>query len=146
MCDSVLIGKMLHKQIFFFLFLELMNYSEFITEVCWTCCSNQHFSPKGRLLLRKEVTARPSARITSLHVLFKRDWIRFWVQGGQSWADGHQAIGCWVTTEGGIRPQMGCYWTLSRADAFPSAICLLHLKDNPLEIPPQMLATEESTL
>lgn len=27
-------------------------------------------------------------------------------------------------------------------DAFPSAICLLHLKDNPLEIPPQMFTAE----
>lgn len=88
----------------------------------------------------------PSDRITSLHVLFKRDWIRFWVQGGQSWADVHQAIGCGVNTEGGIRLQLGSYWTASRADAFPSAICLLHLKDNPLEIPPQMLARGKHTL
>lgn len=66
--------------------------------------------------------------------------------GGQSLDGGHQPIGCWGHTEGGIRPLRGSYWIVSRADAFPSAICLLHLKDNPLEIPPQMFTTEESAL
>lgn len=50
-------------------------------------------------------------------------------------------IGWCVQTEGGIKTLGYCYWSVRRVDAFPSAICLLHLKDNPLEIPPQMFSS-----
>lgn len=140
-CAS-LIGKLLHKQKFFSWMNELCSLSlNFAETAAQTNISLWIAGPcSERRLLLVPLTGL-------LHSTFSLNEIRLDFGcggGGQSLDGGHRPIGCWAHAEGGIRPQLGSYWMVSRADAFPSAI--LHLKDNPLEIPPQMLTTEESAL